>query len=142
MFVSPVSHNDHHAHPLAQSPQHPCVDAASPLTAAAHGPGDLDLFAAEKYYRQKSGELEALSKQTGRYEVETLSDSDIKSLRAAGVPIDAFLKQHGEKLGWREYGQLAELILKTRDRQAVASLDGAAFPQPAATATVAARAYV
>lgn len=144
MSISPISSHQYQAQLLAMSAHQSGSVAATDTAAAAAEDGNLDLFHAEKLYRQKSSELAKLSQTTGSYERETLSDSEIKSLRAAGVPIDAFVNQHGQKLGSREFGALAELIMKTIDQQNSAAAASNAAPTSEATVatTAAARAYV
>ncbi|GAA0798679.1 hypothetical protein [Cupriavidus gilardii] len=146
MLVSPVSPPQHPVQPLAASTQTPEVGGAAQavsLSAGIGASGDLDLFAAATFYREQANELARLSQQSGNYETVTLSDSEIKSLRNAGVPIDAFLKQYGQKLGSREFGMLSDLIMKSLEKPGgFASSDAAPTSPTAATATVAARAYV
>lgn len=142
MFVSAVSPHQYQGQQSAQWAQESGHIAAAGTNAFAEQSGGVDLFLAEKLYREKSEELKRLSSQTGKYEVETLSDSEIKSLRLAGVAIDEFLKQHGQKLGAREFSLLADLIQKARNSQAVAATGGAASTSTAATTTATARAYV
>lgn len=140
MFVSPISPSQHQVQPLATSVQQSSLVGAAE-TASASANGDLDLLAAAKLYREKAAELARLSQQSGNYETETLSDSEIKSLQHAGVPIEAFLKEFGHKLGSREFGVLSDRIMKTLDKQGgFASSDAA--PAQSDAATVAARAYV
>jgi len=140
MLVSPVSHPQHPVQPLATSAQESNLVGAAEAAAVSAG-GDLDLFAAAKLYREKANELAKLSQQSGNYETATLSDSEIKSLRSAGVPIDAFLKQYGQKLGSREFGVLSDLIMKTLEKQGGFAA-GNAVPAQSAAVSVAARAYV
>jgi hypothetical protein len=141
MLVSPISQSQYPVQPLATSAQESNLVGAAKAAASVSASGDLDLFAAAKFYREKANELAKLSQQSGNYETATLSDSEIKSLRNAGVPVDAFLKQYGQKLGSREFGVLSDLIMKTLEKQGGFAASDAAPAQPAA-ATVAARAYV
>ncbi|KAA6128704.1 hypothetical protein [Cupriavidus cauae] len=140
MLVSPISHPQHPVQPLATAAQESNLVGAAEAAAVSAG-GDLDLFAAAKFYREKADELAKLSQQSGNYETATLSDSEIKSLRNAGVPIDALLKQYGQKLGSRQFGVLSDLIMETLEKP-VGFAAGDAVPAQSAAITVAARAYV
>ncbi len=117
MLVLPVSNIPSHATPAATSAARADAVGVAEADTTYGATGDIDLLNAMKIYREKSLELSKVYEQEGEYRRETLSDSEIKSLRVAGVPIDAFLRQHGSKLGWREYGALSELIMKTIDKQ-------------------------
>ena len=141
MLVSPISQPQYPVQPLATSAQESTLVGAAKAASVSAG-GDLDLFAAAKFYREKANELAKLSQQSGNYETATLSDSEIKSLRSAGVPIDAFMKQYGQKLGSREFGVLSDLIMKTLEKQGGFASSDAAPAQASLAATVAARAYV
>ncbi len=141
MLVSPISHTQHPVQPLATAAQQSNLVGAAEAASVSAG-GDLDLFAAAKFYREKANELAKLSQQSGNYETATLSDSEIKSLRSAGVPIDVFLKQYGQKLGSREFGVLSDLIMKTLEKQGGFASGDTAPAQAAVAATVTARAYV
>ncbi|MGY8527667.1 hypothetical protein [Paracidovorax citrulli] len=124
MTLSPVSHGSWQTQPAiahgdsAERTRSPSASAGTTATASAAGePGKLDLFAAEKLYREKADSLAKLSNDNGRYAVDTLTDSEIKSLKDAGVPIDRFVKEYGQKLGSREYLALASLIMQTLEKQ-------------------------
>ncbi len=146
MLVSPVSHPQPAVQPLAAPAQASDVVGAAEAK-SVNASGDLDLFAAATFYREQANELARLSQQSGNYETLTLSDSEIKSLRNAGVPIDAFLKQYGQKLGSREFGMLSDLIMKTLEKPGGFASSDTVSPTAAtaavtAAATIAARAYV
>ncbi len=141
MLVSPISHTQHPVQPQARSADESNVRAVAESVASPSANGKLNLFDAAQLYLQKASELANLSKQTGKYEVETLSDSEIKSLFDAGVPMEAFLRQYGQKLGSREFGALAELIMKSVEKQDGPTASDATAPQAAAL-TITARAYV
>lgn len=140
MLVSPICHTQHPVQPLATPAQQTNLVGATEA-ASISANGDLDLFAAAKLYREKANELAKLSQQSGNYETATLSDSEIKSLQHAGVPIEAFLKEYGHKLGSREFGVLSDRIMKTLEKQGGFASSEAA-PAQSAAATVEARAYV
>ncbi|TWG81073.1 hypothetical protein L602_004700000110 [Cupriavidus gilardii J11] len=142
MSISPISSNHYQAQLLALSALQAESVAATGTTASVEQSGDMDLFLQEKLYREKAAELAKRSQASGTYERETLSDSEIKSLKAAGVPIDAFLAQHGQKLGSREYNALAELIMKTIEKQAQPTAGNVASATASAPTDVAARAFV
>ncbi|WP_174107806.1 hypothetical protein [Cupriavidus gilardii] len=141
-LICPISSHQYPAQLPALSALQSESVAAADTTAAIGQSGDMDLFLQEKLYREKAAELAKLSQASGSYARETLSDSEIKSLKAAGVPIDAFLAQHGQKLGSREYNALAELIMKTIDKQAQSAGGNAASSTAFAPNCVAARAFV
>lgn len=140
--ISPISNHQYQAQLLALSALQSESVAATDTAASIGQSGDMDLFLHEKLYREKAAELAKRSLASGTYERETLSDSEIKSLKAAGVPMDAFLAQHGQKLGSREYNALAELIKKTIDKQAQSAGAHEASATATATIGVTARAFV
>lgn len=143
MTLSPVSHGNWQTHPaIAHADSAERTRSASAAAASAAGePGKLDLFAAEKLYREKADSLAKLSNDSGRYATDTLTDSEIKSLKDAGVPIDRFVKEYGQKLGSREYLALASLIMQTLEKQQGATSAQTASAAPA-TVSLATRNFV
>ncbi|MBY4899349.1 hypothetical protein [Cupriavidus sp. AU9028] len=133
MSVSPISHHHHVAPAAPQAASAGEEERVADAARTAHGqPGQLDLLHAAKRYRELAAELARRSQDSGNYERVTLTDSEIKSLADAGVPIDRFLKEYGQKLGSRECIALSDLVLRTLEKQGSAQADGvtlAAMPE-------------